>query len=380
MTPKQALRLFEKYRAGTLTEDERAILEGWYLQHAGAMPDFNLSREELKHDLEKIYKTLPGRETPVRPFRPYWKISLAAASVLLFVTAGLFFFSRENKKEIAETIQTADVAPGGKKAVLTLADNTQVVLDDAGTGDIARQTGITVSKTTEGQLMYVVNDTDIPASKSMSYNTISTPKGGEYQVQLSDGTRVWLNSMSSIRFPVSFQGNERRVEIHGEAYFEVAHNPTLPFRVTSNHQIVEVLGTRFNINAYPDEPTTKTTLLQGAVRLVTENGKDSKVLKPGEQALTRAGDGRVEIRTADTEESVAWKNGYFIFADEELQSIMRKLERWYSIEVDYRDIDPHLKFGGAISRGRNLSEVLELLELTDNVKFKMEGKKVTVMP
>ena len=360
------------------------ILESWYLHQANIKPDYSISSDELEADLEKIRQGLPPREAPVRSLfgRRAFRISLAAASILLFIAVGMFYRSGQNETpEKMAAGNRSDVAPGDKKAVLTLEDNTQIILDGMSLGNVAQQTGITVSKTAKGQLVYIVDDKNSLAGEAPRFNTISTPRGGEYQVQLSDGTVVWLNAMSSIRFPTSFTGTERRVELEGEAYFEVAENKAMPFRVMSGRQVVEVLGTHFNVAAYSDELAVKTTLLEGSVKVyLSEGGDRGKVLKPGEQAVLEEGETRFSVVKADMEEAVAWKNGYFIFADEELKTIMRKISRWYDVEVDYRGIDQNLKFGGAVSRGRNLSQVLNLLELTDKVKFKVEGRRITVMP
>lgn len=382
MTQKNAQELLEKQRLGTLTDEERTILESWYLQEARSMPHFGISEKELEQDLDNIYKSLPAYETPVRPLlsRPYFKISLAAASILLFIIAGIFFNSKKTKTLAKMPAPShRNVAPGDKRAVLTLADNTQIILDSVSLGDIARQTGITVTMNAKGQVVYKIDDKNLPANAPEQFNTITTPASGEYQVQLSDGTTVWLNAMSSIRFPTAFKGNDRRIEITGEAYFEVAKNAAKPFRVVSGKQVVEVLGTHFNINAYADEQAVKTTLTEGSVKVSLSDGKNSKVLKPGEQSLLPANQDQFSVEKVDLEEAVAWKNGYFIFADEELKSVMRKIARWYNVEVEYQGINENLKLGGAIARSRDLSEVLDLLELTDNVKFKMEGRRIIVM-
>lgn len=383
MTEKRAEELFKKHRLGTLTEEEKATLESWYLQHAESMAELPLSQEELEADLATIERRLPTGEKSVRPLatRRAFRITLAAASILLFITAGIFYYQKQSVvPETMPVVYKNDVAPGDKKAVLTLEDNTRIILDGASLGNIARQTGITVSKTANGHLLYIVDDKNIIAGEAPRFNTISTPRGGEYQVQLSDGTVVWLNAMSSIRFPTSFTGAERRVELSGEAYFEVAKNKAMPFRVVSGRQVVEVLGTHFNIAAYRDEQAVKTTLLEGSVKVyLPERVSKPRVLQPGEQAVLGGGEDELFVIKADLEEAVAWKNGYFIFADEELETIMRKISRWYDVEVEYQGIDQNLKFGGAVSRSRNLSQVLDLLELTDKVKFKVEGRRITVM-
>jgi len=203
--------------------------------------------------------------------------------------------------------------------------------------------------------------------------------GGEYQVVLADGTKVWLNALSSIRFPTSFKGSERKVEITGEAYFEVAKNARMPFRVIGGSQTVEVLGTHFNINAYPDESAVATTLLEGSVKVAMHDGQ-AKVLKPGEQALIFKENNSFRVKEVDAEDAVAWKNGYFQFNDDDLKTIMNQLSRWYNVEIVYQQANLDQKFGGTISRSKNLSQVLRILELTGNVRFRVEGRRITVMP
>jgi ferric-dicitrate binding protein FerR (iron transport regulator) len=210
------------------------------------------------------------------------------------------------------------------------------------------------------------------------YNTISTPKGGQYQVTLSDGSKVWLNAASSLRFPATFSGKERKVELTGEGYFEVAHNKKMPFHVTVNDLDVEVLGTHFNINAYADESAIKTTLLEGSVKVV--KGNETKIIEPGEQASVTTSEDEINVKQqVDLEQVVAWKNGIFQFERADIESVMRQISRWYDIDVDYHGrVSEH--FGGTISRDVNISDVLKMLEMTGGVNFKIDGKKVIVMP
>lgn len=209
------------------------------------------------------------------------------------------------------------------------------------------------------------------------YNTVSTPKGGEYQLTLPDGTKVWLNSMSTLKFPVVFAGNERKVELTGEAYFEVAKDKTKPFFVQAKDTKVQVLGTHFNISAFADETEVRTTLLEGSVKV--DRGMKTIVLVPGQEAS--ASDSKVgfTVREADLEKVMAWKNGYFVFRDEPLESLMKRISRWYNIEVDYKGDMGSNTFGGKFSKNSTLSELLRSLELTGTVKFKTQERRVTVM-
>lgn len=297
-----------------------------------------------------------------------WSI---AASVLVLFSVALLFYITQNTRTAEPKL--TDVAPGGNKATLILANGKKIDLSGAGNGAIADETGIKVIKTAEGKIIYDLSNTT--AAANGQYNTIETPMGGQYQVNLADGTKVWLNAASSLRYPTHFSGKERKVELTGEGYFEVAHQKEMPFKVASAGQTVEVLGTHFNIMAYHDEPVVKTTLLQGSVRI--SMGKKHTLLKPGEQA-SRIGDKISVSEDVDMEDVVAWKNGYFKF-NESLEGIMSKISRWYGVAVVYETkTDPNLTYSGKISRTRNISAILKIIEFNGDVHFRIEGHKVYV--
>ena len=265
-----------------------------------------------------------------------------------------------------------DVPPGGNKAVLTLADGTTIMLDDVKNGTLAQQGKTKVSKL-DGKLAYNSAKTGV---EEILYNTISTPRGGQYQVVLPDGSQVWLNAASSLRFPTSFTGNERRVEITGEAYFEVAKNANLPFVVQVNTSEIKVLGTHFNIMAYNEEELLKTTLLEGSVQFTS--GENHATLQPGQQSqLIKNGQVKI-LDNVNIEEVVAWKNGMFHFEKMDIESLMRQISRWYDIEVVYQNHKSDDKFIADIPRNTNLSDALKALELTGKVQFDVEGKTVIV--
>jgi ferric-dicitrate binding protein FerR (iron transport regulator) len=272
--------------------------------------------------------------------------------------------------------QTHDIAPGGNKAILTLANGKKISLTDAKNGTIAQQAGIQVNKTKNGQLVYIVGTASGPAAGSgkaaeAAYNTIETPRGGQYQVVLPDGSKVWLNAASSITYPVVFNKNNRTVKINGEAYFEVIHHADAPFKVQTNNQTIEDIGTHFDVNAYNDEPNTKSTLLEGIVKV------NNITLKPGQQAVTTAN--QTKVVDADLEATIAWKNAMFRFDSEKLGTIMRQVARWYDVEVTYEDESLKDKsFGAVTTRFANASQLLHKLELTGVAKFRIEGKKIIV--
>lgn len=312
--------------------------------------------------------------------KPLWLKLTAAVVILVTLSIGLYsYFNHDlNNANPRAAYAKQDAEPGGNKAILTLADGTEISLTDAGNGQIAKQAGVAITKNASGQLVYTVTES---SKKEMAYNTISTPRGGQYQVNLPDGTRVWLNAASSIKFPTSFaNATYRKVELTGEAYFEVFKNKKLPFIVITDKQEVEVFGTHFNINSYDDETSIKTTLLEGSVKVSLLNGRDktvSRFLRPGEQANVEHQDMNLKISKANIDQVMAWQKGYFHFEGDDLQSVLRQLSRWYDVDVLYEINHTDDEFMGDIPRNVKLSEVLKILEF-GGVHFKIEGKKLIV--
>ncbi|WP_316815634.1 FecR family protein [Pedobacter nyackensis] len=312
----------------------------------------------------------------------------AAAAILITIGIGFWFYGSESSQDKINPGYANDIAPGGNDAVLTLADGSKISLTDADQGELLNTSGVNIVKAADGQLVYTLDADKKRNDDELNFNTITTPRGGQYQVNLPDGTKVWLNAASALKFPTTFAKlKDRKVELSGEAYFEVAKNKTQPFKVVSSigdgqrTQEIEVLGTHFNVNAYNDEPETKTTLLEGVVK-VTNRGnvhlKDDVILSPGQQAIL--GNQKLKTLTVDTEEAVAWKNGNFVFANEGIESIMRKISRWYNVEIIYQGKITDNDFVGTVPRFKNVSEALAILELTKTVHFKVEGRRIVVMP
>lgn len=267
-----------------------------------------------------------------------------------------------------------DIPPGGNRAFLTLADGSTIVLDSVANGTLAQEGNATITKTGDGKIAYQQHAAT--QSQPVTFNTLTTPRGGQYQVDLPDGTKVWVNAASTLRFPSHFSGTERLVELDGESYFEVAKSTHMPFRVRlKNGVIVEVLGTHFNINSYSSEPL-KATLLEGSIKINTASA--TKVLSPGQEGTVN-NTGNIHIDDADIEQAVAWKNGLFHFNRADIYTIMRQLERWYDVEVIFDKNLPQKEYVGKVSRNTNISEVLEILEVS-KIHFKINGKKITVMP
>ncbi|WP_173002950.1 FecR family protein [Chitinophaga sp. SYP-B3965] len=318
-----------------------------------------LSIEKRKAMADRILKTYPAAKEPKVRFIKTWM--KAAAVIAILLTAGTYLITRTTETQItAEKIN--DAAPGTSKAILTLADGSTVTLDSAGQQMIPKTTAYQQG----GKLAYNKSN-----STEITYHTLTVPRGGQFQLELSDGTKVWLNAASSLRYPTVFEGKERKVEVTGEAYFEVAKNAEAPFRVMVNQRAtVEVLGTIFNINAYTDEEDIKTTLLEGSVKI------GEVVLKPGQQA--QLAEQIKVVSNVDLDKVTAWKKGVFNFEDADLKEVMRQLSRWYDIDVAYEKNIGNIEFVGKISRSTSLKGVLKGLENT-GVQFRLEGKKLTVI-
>ncbi|SIO55111.1 FecR family protein [Chitinophaga niabensis] len=305
----------------------------------------------------------------------FTRIAAAAAVLLMLGIGGYFLLIPPAEKRITVKRYKDDVQPGGNKAMLTLSDGSTISLEDAQQGSLAQQGGSQVIKSADGELAY--NKNGLPGEE-IQYNTLTTPLGGQYRITLPDGTSVWLNAGSSLRYPTAFTGKDRKVELKGEGYFDVAKNATMPFYVMLNNGVeVRVLGTQFNVNAYSDEKNIATTLVEGAV--LVKNKEIANVLQPGQQSLAGQNDNTLKlVKNADIAAVTAWKEGVFKFNDAEIETVMKQLSRWYDIEIVYEGNPVKEYFNGTIPRNVPVSKVLELLELTGLVHFKIEGKRIIV--
>jgi len=303
-----------------------------------------------------------------------------AAAVLIFASVGFYFVRRQKmtavKNEVANS--TAKIVPGSNKAILTLATGKSIVLDSAANGALASNGKSQVNKVGDGKLVYDVlpNATHVGVN-AVLYNTLTIPPGGQYQVVLPDGTQVWLNSSSSLSYPTEFTGNSRTVKLTGEAYFEVAKNKDKPFYVEMNNVQVKVLGTHFNISAYADDNNLTTTLLEGSVQ-ISKNGIQA-LLKPGQQAAIGCSANTIVVSKAHIKEAMAWKNGYFMFNDDNIVDIMKKVSRWYDADIEYQGNFANQRFGGTFTRSKSITDLLKNLEQISNVHFKITGRRITVM-
>jgi transmembrane sensor len=380
LSPDEAARLRQWLAA---SEDRMALVERMRTD-----PDWVQAELQRMQEIrtESIWSKIENRITPTPSIpltsqtrRRRWSYTAAASFIAVVCAGGGWLFLSRNHQIPATTptVATADVKPGGNKAILTLADGRRIDLDTTANGVLANQGGSKVAKLSNGQLAY--NNNNIAKQPLViAYNSLSTPRAGQFMVRLPDGTQVWLNNASVLHYPVAFTGPDRTVELAGEAYFEVARDAVHPFRVkVQDGATVEVLGTSFNIMSYSDEPAEETTLIDGSIRVSRD--RQSTLLKPAEQSsLDSTGKLRVTPEV-DVQEVIAWKNGYFQFDHASLQTTMRQLARWYDIEVVYRGQIPEHEFQGKIQRSLLLSDVLRGLE-NDQVHFRLDGRKLIVTP
>ena len=376
------VKLAAKWEAGTISEAEQLELDNWYREHQDEpleVPE-SVAASEDEHQV-KIWNAIQD-QIQVKRVR-LWPRIAAAASIVLAIGAGIFFYTNQFKKDAVQTTTYAeDVAPGTAGATLTLADGKKIRLTDASNGELAKESGVVVTKSVDGQLVYTVQ-ADVAVDPATSgenvhkiRNVLSTAKGETYMVVLPDKSKVWLNAASSLIYNTNMNiSKERVVSLFGEAYFEVAKDKARPFVVISRGQEVEVLGTHFNVNGYDDETATATTLLEGSVKVST--GDVKQILKPGQQAKSIGN--TISVSPADIETVMDWKNGDFFLNRVDFRTAMRKIARWYNVEVIYdKSVPDDIESSGYISRTNNLSAVLKLIEKSGQVHFKIEERRIYV--
>jgi transmembrane sensor len=382
MDNQRIIQLAQKFVDGDITAFELEEFNTWYYSDEGEqyqVKSFD-SKEDLAVDMYKKVMERSGlhAEKPMR-YRLWPRIAVAAS---FFVVLGLslYFYNSKSPDQVElANIEVADISPAGNKAYLTLGNGKRIALTDASNGTIAEQTNVQIIKTADGQLVYTIAKNKSGSSSGLEYNTIETPNGGRYEIALPDGTHVWMNAASTLKYPASFSSlKERRVELQGEAYFQVAKDKQHPFIVKTAQQEVKVLGTHFNINSYANEPETKTTLLEGSVNVANLNGKNSKILTPGQQATVKGDD--MKVGDADVDQAMSWKNGDFVFVGEDLKAVMRQVARWYDVEIEYQGNINSSGVVSTISRTKKLSQVLKALQINQGIHFKVEGRRVLVMP
>lgn len=387
MSNKRIIKLADTYLKGKASVEEERELHDWYDRQINDNEEkvviFTNETEEdigkrmfiaLKAKIEANNKSENSKVVIFR--RPFFYI---AASVIFLLAFALVFnlIIKSSEQSLPESVITSeyknDVTPGRQKALLVLSDGKKVTLDGNELEKMIKE-GSTEVTNEEGSLIYNNGSTN---EEVELLNTLITSRGETYSLILADGTKVWLNSASSIQFPVAFKGKKRTVEIIGEAYFEVAHNANMPFQVKISDMEVQVLGTNFNINGYEDEGGIKTTLLEGSVKVSTKNS--SMLIAPGEQTIINNATGKIRLKKdVDVEEALAWKNGKFIFQNANLNEIIKQLEKWYDVTFENQSKSGTEEFVGIISRDVNISQIIKMLEKTGNVKFEIQGKKIIV--
>jgi len=379
-------QLAKKWLDKTITPAEQEEFAAWY--NAGQdepveIPSQFAENEEVLRQriLNNINHNIKADDTRGRFRIPVW----FRYAAIVFLCAGGFIGYRvcthfRQVRQLASHYNHQlknDVLPGSNKATLTLANGRVINLNDVKNGVLASQGQTVLKKDKDGRIVYENADGKKVDSATI-FNTINIPKGGQFQVVLSDGSKVWLNSASSLTFPTVFPKNERRVTITGEAYFEVAKNKHVPFRVITGKQTVEVLGTHFNINGYADETAIKTTLVEGSVKVSAD--AQSAILTPNEQsAISNGRAGKINVTTVDTDDILAWTTGNFQFEKAEIPLIMRQASRWYNVDIKYEGEVPRRRFTGSISRNVNLSELLKILKYT-GINFRIADKTIIVTP
>ncbi|SEL81675.1 FecR family protein [Parapedobacter koreensis] len=366
--------LAKKWIAGKITEKEKLEFEAWYNAIDDAQPavDFIAAKEALKRRI--LSKIEAGMQPPDRRphlfSTPVFRIGIAAASIVAVLSfAGILRYRNnqiiplEGKRSLAENepIKQHDVLPGSDKAILILGNGRRMLLANE-EAIISTEMGKNKIMTTHGKLIFESGKLPDSTSLKITYNTILTPSSAQFQVVLPDGSRVWLNAESSLKFPDRFIGKKRRVELSGEGYFEVAQDPSKPFEVITDGQKIEVLGTHFNINAYPNEQEIRTTLLEGKVRLIA--GNNSVYMRPGQEGVSSTDpktSNQIILRESDVKQTIAWKNGRFHFKDADIGTIMRSIARWYDVAINYPDGNSKKTFSGSIYRSATLQEALKIL-------------------
>jgi ferric-dicitrate binding protein FerR (iron transport regulator) len=378
------LYLLRQSQNRLMLEDNIEALLHQQRYHDSATPDKQALFEQVMREANEP-ATAP-QEAPVIVLHSKWRrrLSYAAAIIIILLVATWYLTNTSTKQQhpiATTTIQPKDSGQAANKVLLTLADGTQVAVDEVRDGDINNGLGAHIKK----QQGLIVFNPSTAANAANEYNTISTTRGKQYHIILPDKTQVWLNAASSLKFPVAFNGKERKVALIGEGYFEVTKNPKQPFIVIANDTKVRVLGTHFNVMAYTNEGAVKTTLLEGSVEVGNRQSaigsRKSLILKPGEQAIDRPDSKMTIDRSPNLEQTMAWKNGEFRFENTGIETIMRQVERWYNLDVVYKGAIPtDLGLSGVIAQTEKVTQLLDILEATHRVRFSVEGNKIIVMP
>lgn len=378
--PEELIHKYLKKNSSTI---EQAMVESWHI-HDLSKSTYLPSQENISIVNARMASMLTAHiynhNKTQRTIRLWQRIALTA-TVLLMVSISIVTFLYPEKiipslASVQRKPTNHAILPGSYKAILTLYNGEKINLNKKGNKDLReiKQKNTNISIESEGRIVY---HTMIKSKGAELLNTLETPRGGQYKLTLPDGTKVWLNAASILTYPTSFTGKERLVKLSGEAFFEVSKDTYRPFKVQSDNQTVEVLGTHFNISAYPEEHRIQTTLIEGKVKI--QNDKITKLLRPGQESLINGRENGILISQADIEKNIAWKNNEFLFNGEDLRSIMRSIARWYDVEIVYLNYSDKTRYWGTVSRLKNISSVLKMLESTGKVRFKIEGRRIIAM-
>ena len=380
MSKLDFILLYEKFLEGNCTDEEKAQLEAYYIEIKLMDNEWDDSLGDEQYTkgliLSKMRESIVFDQLPVPTVKKRAVYSWIgyAASIMLIISVGGHFLTNKQHKEVK--IKHV-IKPGKSQAYLTLANGESIVLREVKIGQISAAGGLSINKLNDSTLAYKCTKSAGGKMTVPDSNILNIPRGGIYKTVLSDGTKVWLNSASTLKFPVAFAGRERRVVLTGEAYFEVAKNKAMPFKVIANGVDVKVLGTHFNVTSYPEDKVVKTTLLEGSVMLYA--AKDQAILVPGQQGVLDIHKPNFIVDEVNTADVVAWKDGFFVFDNVSITTIMQNISRWYNVDVVYQGKPGQTNFGGTVSRYKNIDAVLKGLERTGSVHFKTEGRRVIVM-
>ena len=386
--------MLDRYLKNQANTKEKEKLDEFFEENSNSI-EASKSIENLSKLEDKIFnyiqfgiKEQVKKESTLNRM-PYLQVAASILVIFLFSTTIYFYRSSIASKSQLPIVQGVakieDKQPAKNIAILTLGNNSQIVLDEATNGEIAQESGVSILKTDKGELIYKIRNSNNLSNNDLNkYNTISTPMGGKFKVILPDGSLVVLNAASTLKYPLHFDEKLRKVSFTGEAYFEIAklvdkQKKRIPFYVYSNNQIVEVLGTHFNINSYDNEEYSKTTLLEGSVKIINEKSTaTAKILKPGQQAVIKRGDVQTKILIADEAQALAWKDGYFLFKNTNIKDVVNELERWYNVDIQYDDAMEFENITGYISRNVKISSVLKMLQLSGIVNYEISGSKIII--
>ncbi|RQO74474.1 anti-sigma factor [Pedobacter sp. KBW06] len=372
MGRKNIKSVLERISSGNFSPEDEIIAKYWIHQlHPNRQSGY--SQEDIKRVGTEMWEVITQKTqtSTVKKISLWPRIAVAAAIIAILSITALFFYNHV-KEPVSQITMENDFGPGKAGATLTLANGRKITLRDASMGELAEEDGVVISKSADGQVAYELKKTGIGMSGT---NILSTARGETYKLILPDGSSVWLNAASSIQYPANFNSADKRiVQLKGEAYFEIAKDRKHPFIVKSFGREIEVLGTHFNINAYSDESNIKTSLLEGSILISQKNKR--QLLKPGEQAILS--EDEIAVRTVNVDEAVSWKDGYFEFQAADIQTVMRQISRWYNVEVHYERPISKETFTGRISRTKNISQILEMLEASKAVHISIKGRRIMV--